>query len=283
MDADGSESNGLIDSAESRRGNRIVLKPGLYFPVSVFNNFTLESRLINSTFFYVPHVESYSTRRVPYKNVWDLSLDLSTDLAKIYSAGGSRFKHKMAPEIRYMLRFGEHKRGAHPFFDSFDETGKIQKIAFILDNILFSEKGYRDLFQLTLEQRVNIEYWIRKTAARDRDDEVEAQEKAEIDHVLDPFKGIAKVNLGSIPSFLSAIAGRIEFYYDHYESDINRVSAQLKFADVRGDSLSFTYSKDTREPVPLALVGTAEEEASSQTDEDDIHYLSVAASLFLDT
>jgi hypothetical protein len=71
--------------------------------------------------------------------------------------------HKLVPMLRYLSRFGEARKGILPVFDSLDDTEKMQKVALVLDNIILKENNYQEIFQLTLEQRINVEYLYLKT------------------------------------------------------------------------------------------------------------------------
>jgi len=130
---------------EGDRGHRADVYPRIYYPTRLFNALSVEpSAGIRQT---VWRMDPYETapaddRTNRYRAIYDLKLDTSTDLYRIYrfdTAGSDRLKHNLRPQIIYQYIPDEYQ-GDYPEFDALDRIDPQNLITFALTNTLIARK-----------------------------------------------------------------------------------------------------------------------------------------------
>jgi LPS-assembly protein len=168
---------------DGTKGNRIDIHPRIYLPLRYKHYFTFEPSLgVRETAWRIDEDETISTQkdRKLHRELYDVTLDLSTELFHIYRMNGKnidKIKHSIRPQIVYDYIPNDPDLALYPIFD--EEIDQIQKknlVTYSITNTFTSksknhtkEKGksqkteynelsniYREFCRFKLEQSYNI-------------------------------------------------------------------------------------------------------------------------------
>jgi LPS-assembly protein len=168
---------------DGTKGHRFDVHPRIYLPLRYKHYFTFEPSLgVRETAWRIDEDETISTQkdRKLHRELYDVTLDLSTELFHIYRMNGKnidKIKHSIRPQIVYDYIPNDPDLALYPIFD--EEIDQIQKknlVTYSITNTFTSksknhtkEKGksqkteynelsniYRDFCRFKLEQSYNI-------------------------------------------------------------------------------------------------------------------------------
>jgi len=160
-------------SKDGSRGHRLDAHPRFYLPCRLKNYFNFEPSLgIRETVWYVDKYEDDSTEtdKAFYRQIYDLKLDLSTDLFSTYGLnlkGIDRIKHNVRPRIIYEY-IPEQNQDRFPLFDDLDRLKKTNLITCSITNTFTSRSkkernkdeplkyNYHQFCRFKLEQSYDI-------------------------------------------------------------------------------------------------------------------------------
>ncbi len=126
-----------------REGQRVDLFPTLILPWRYKNLFSLESTMgFRQTTWYVPGDSSVSDDLdgTHSRQLYDINIDLSTSLYRIYNLGGEnvdRIRHAFTPKLTYSY-VPEKDQTEYPFFDSLDRIKRENTLTLNLTNTFTS-------------------------------------------------------------------------------------------------------------------------------------------------
>ena len=126
---------------ESKRGHRIDALPRLYLPLKFKNYFTFEPSFgWRQTAWYIDkyQVPSPERERALYREIYDVKLDLSSDIYNVYNLEGNgieRIRHAVRPQIVYEF-IPDQKQDEYPSFDEVDRIEKKNLITYSLTAVM---------------------------------------------------------------------------------------------------------------------------------------------------
>ncbi|MFZ5568937.1 MAG: LPS-assembly protein LptD [Thermodesulfobacteriota bacterium] len=134
-------------SKDSDRGQRAEMYPRVYAPLSYRNYVSFEPSVgLRETVWQVNAWEegADSTRSSFHRQLYDLKLDLSTEVYRIFTMnqwGLDRLKHSIRPQIVYDY-IPEEDQSRYPQFDAFDRIEKQNRITYAITNMVTSRKPF---------------------------------------------------------------------------------------------------------------------------------------------
>ncbi len=150
-------------------GQRTYLYPRLYLPYRYQNYFTVEpSAGFRQTFWYSHHEgnEPAQSRRYQHREIYDLQVDLTTDIFKVFPVEGEsieKIKHTLIPKLQYTYIPGTDQ-SEYPDYDDTDRINPENMLTFSLTNLLISKHhsqkmgdtslppAYHQFFRFMIEQ-----------------------------------------------------------------------------------------------------------------------------------
>ncbi len=216
------------------RGHRADIYPRIYYPATLWQTLSIEpSAGLRQTAWQVDQYETRPDhdRDTLYRAIYDLKLDMSTEIFRIYDfrpAGSDRLKHAIIPEIQYAYT-PEQDQSDFPEFDDLDLIEPENLITYGFTNIFtarapdFSDNGptaysYRPFLRFKLSQSFDIN--------KEREGDPE------------PFSAIL-AELDLTPGHYVALD--MDSNWSPYGNQFETFSAILKLWDLRGDSLEIDY------------------------------------------
>jgi LPS-assembly protein len=186
-----------------------------------------------------------------YKRAYEADATLFTSLERIYDFdrwGAKRLKHQIRPTLSYTYLVPQDEEEEGPWFEPIDAEGKINRIAFSLENYLDArletEKGmvkYRQWVTLTLTQGYDIEETRRDTGPGDKR------------RPFEPLKATMRVQPFGAADFLGVTE------WDHYDHEITLADLSLdlfiKRSGGRKDKLNIDYlfKRDIQEALSASI------------------------------
>jgi len=229
---------------EGAEGHQLFLSPDLRFPWKTANGYlevepsfryTLDSDWLNET---EPGLDDSAV-----KGAYEAACRLSTNLERIFETGwktATRLKHRIRPVLSYRYRVPYGDTAEKPWFDPFDQEGRINQVTMSLENYLDARledgKGkvrYRQWATFTLSQGYDIDEATRERLPGERK---EPLTPLTADLLVTPFKNLDFRGNGQ---------------WDHYDHDFSAGSLSLDLNVPRsGDrldhyGLDFVYAKDS--------------------------------------
>jgi LPS-assembly protein len=125
-------------------GQRSTLYPRIYLPYRCKNFFTLEpSAGFRQTLWYSHHEgdEPAESSRYQHREIYDLQLDLTADIFKVFSVNGQsidKIKHTLIPKLQYTYIPGMDQ-SEYPDYDDTDRIGPQNMLTFSITNLLVSK------------------------------------------------------------------------------------------------------------------------------------------------
>jgi LPS-assembly protein len=125
------------------RGNRIDLYPRFYYPYRFRNYFSFEPSIgLRETAWYINEYDNKAVDRNSafHRESYDLKLDLSTEVFRLYSApasGVDRIKHQARFQVVYDY-LPDQAQGELPYFDALDRIEKTNLVTYSLTNTFTS-------------------------------------------------------------------------------------------------------------------------------------------------
>ena len=128
------------------RGQRVDIYPRIYLPYRFKHYFTFEpSAGVRQTAWLIDkYGEAYKHRdKSLYRTIYDVRLDLSSEISKVYAStlAGGKVKHAIRPQIIYTY-IPDRDQDEYPYFNSLDRIEAANQITYSLTNTLTS-KGRR--------------------------------------------------------------------------------------------------------------------------------------------
>jgi LPS-assembly protein len=229
---------------EGAAGNQLSLSPDLRFPRKLLNGYlevvpsfryTLDSYKLNE--------DGQGLDDSALKGAYEAACRISTDLARVYDTGwktATRLKHRIWPVLTYRYRVPHGDTEERPWFDPFDQEGRVNQITLALENYLDArledKKGnahYRQWGTFTLSQGYDIDEATREALPGGRK---EPLTPLTADLLVTPY---------------SYVDVRGNAQWNHYDRDFDAGRLSLDFKIPRsGDrrdhySLDFLYAKGT--------------------------------------
>ncbi len=132
---------------DGARGHRVDTHPRIYLPLSFRTYFNFEPSVgVRETVWYFDKEEySPSEEQTLDRTIYDVKLDLSSDIYNIYGGVGSRIekiKHNVRPQVVYDYIPDKNQRDL-PRFDALDRIGKANVITYSISN-LFTSRSKAD-------------------------------------------------------------------------------------------------------------------------------------------
>jgi LPS-assembly protein len=229
---------------EGAAGNQLSLSPDLRFPRKLLNGYlevvpsfryTLDSYKLNE--------DGQGLDDSALKGAYEAACRISTDLERVYDTGwktATRLKHRIWPVLTYRYRVPHGDTEERPWFDPFDQEGRVNQITLALENYLDArledKKGnahYRQWGTFTLSQGYDIDEATREALPGGRK---EPLTPLTADLLVTPY---------------SYVDVRGNAQWNHYDRDFDAGRLSLDFKIPRsGDrrdhySLDFLYAKGT--------------------------------------
>ncbi|MBU1168154.1 MAG: LPS assembly protein LptD [Proteobacteria bacterium] len=133
------------DTTEAlRKGQRADVYPRLILPFRAKNWFSLESMVgVHNTYWYIENetLTSDDLNGSHERQIYDLSVDLSTDFYRIFNTGGEtidRIKHNITPKLIYAYTPDRDQDDLPNYFDALDRLNRVNTLTFSLNNTLTS-------------------------------------------------------------------------------------------------------------------------------------------------
>lgn len=257
------------------RGDRADLYPRFYVPMRYRNYVSFEPSLgLRETLWYVTDYNggmesSYDEEILENRlsrEIYDIQLDLSTEVFRIYKPGWKRierFRHAVIPQVLYEYR-PSWDESEYPVFDSIDHLGGAHRITYSLENTLTSREMVSNG---PVQNRVLL-----RNRAKDKDQDVNLnQNENEVtEYSYEQFCRFElsqsyDINQRNVinPEPFSAITGDLEFSLWRYFSlntdaawnpYVNRLTERnigVWFSDDRGDEFSIEYRRSSGETESL--------------------------------
>jgi len=229
---------------EGAAGNQLSLSPDLRFPRKLLNGYldvvpsfryTLDSYKLNE--------DGQGLDDSALKGAYEAACRISTGLERVYDTGwktATRLKHRIWPVLTYRYRVPHGDTEEKPWFDPFDQEGRVNQITLALENYLDArledKKGnahYMQWATFTLSQGYDIDEATREELAGGRK---EPLTPLTADLLVTPYTYVD-------------VRGNAQWnHYDH-DFDAGRLSLDLKIprsGDRRDHySIDFLYAKGT--------------------------------------
>ena len=224
------------------RGNRLDVHPTVYMPFSLGRYLNVDPYVgIRETVWYTDEYETPSGNTDDYftRELYDLNLDLSTMIYKIYTPDNEyadKIKHEIIPEIEYTY-IPEEDQEDLPQFDKIDDIERKNTVRWVLTNRFVSRKQingknvYNELAWIELYQTFDI------NTHKDDGDE--------------PFSDIT---LEAELRPVRPLRIKTEAAWSPYSNEITTHESLLRLTDKRGDYLQaeYRYEREKKE----TLLGT---------------------------
>ena len=228
-------------SEDGNRGHRIDVHPRLYLPLNFKTYFSFEPSVgVRETIWYFDKAEyMLSDKKTLDRTIYDVKLDLSSDIYKIYSGIGDRIdkiKHNVRPQIIYDY-IPDKDQADLPSFDALDRIGKANLITYSITNTLISRLEKNDRFSgydylQFLRFKVQQSYDFNK-------------EKEDHPEPYSPILGELDITPGKYVSIDA------DAEWSHYDRDFRSRNIALTLWDERGDRLfvEHRYKVDEQESI----------------------------------
>ncbi|WP_169728977.1 LPS-assembly protein LptD [Desulfatirhabdium butyrativorans] len=255
---------------DGTRGHRADLYPRVSYPYRFRNYFTFEPSVgVRETAWYVDEFKEHpqDSNSAMSRNIYDLNLDLSTELFKIFpfEAGSTeKLKHIIRPQLVYSYIPNRDQDG-YPNFDSTDRIQGENLLTYSLTNTLISKARpktelpaesqrreflpsdylYNEFMRFYVEQSYDI------YKANHNDPEPFTPIYGELQY--EPFRYLT----------LQADA-----QYSHYQSNFKTRNIGSLVSDTRGDKLfvEYRYERDFAESIYTNLLFSISKNLHAYTD-----------------
>jgi LPS-assembly protein len=222
------------------RGHRVDVYPRLYYPLTLWQTLSVEpSAGLRQTAWQVDEYETRPAhgRNTLYRAVYDINLDLSTELFRMYnihSARIDRLKHAVTPEIHYSYT-PEQDQGDFPQFDAVDFIEPENLITYGFTNIFTARASNqteqdRSAFTYTHFLRFKLSQSFDINKEREGDPEPFSAVSAELDLTPGRYIGLD-----------------LDAAWSPYDNQFETFNAYLNLWNQRGDSLrvDYRFTKDS--------------------------------------
>jgi LPS-assembly protein len=231
--------------------HRLDVHPRIYLPLNLGPYFSFEPSLgLRETIWYVqaydePPPDSTGDE-FQHREMFDIGVDLSSEIYRIFNTGQNRLKHTLTPRINYSY-IPDYDQAEYPQFDSIDRILAENKITYSLTNLFVHRRpDLRD----TDQQENSPAYRYRQVVRFDIGqsyDFIEAYEDDPLEwnngQTQEPFSPVF-ARLDITPEQYFKLSSTVDWsVYDH-EFVSHSLTAHL--SDRRSDSLAFEH-RFTRE------------------------------------
>ncbi|MDI6688090.1 MAG: LPS assembly protein LptD [Desulfobacterales bacterium] len=132
------------DSEAAPRAHRIDAYPRLYLPLQFKHYLSFEPSVgFRETAWYFDKEEySSSDKATLYREMYDVKLDLSSNIYKIYNLQTSwinKIKHAITPQVTYQYIPGKDQSSKYPQFDAIDNIARTNLVTYSLTNVFTSK------------------------------------------------------------------------------------------------------------------------------------------------
>jgi len=126
------------------RGHRVDIYPRFYLPLTCEGYFTFEpSAGLRQTTWLIDRYENETTVKNDFadRTIYDIKLDLATEVYRVYAASGSSrhaWRHTLIPRVVYEY-IPDRDQNEYPNFDEIDRIDPQNKITYSITNTLTSK------------------------------------------------------------------------------------------------------------------------------------------------
>ncbi len=229
---------------EGAAGNQLSLSPDLRFPHKMLDGYLeVEPSFRYTVNTYKLDEDGQGLDDSAVKGAYEAACRISTDLERVYDTGwktATRLKHRIWPVLTYRYRVPNGDKEEKPWFDPFDQEGRVNQITLALENYLDARledgKGkvhYLQWATFTLSQGYDIDEATREELPGGRK---EPLAPLTADLLVTPYTYVD-------------IRGNAQ--WNHYDRDFSAgsLSLDLKIPRTGGRrdhyGLNFLYAKDT--------------------------------------
>ena len=139
------------------RDHRIDLYPRGYLPLDVGRYFTLEPSVgLRETAWYIADdvdpTSDDAGEDYQHREFWDIGLDLSTEIYRIFNGGEGQqpLKHTLNPRITYNY-VPDYAQSSHPDFDAIDRIEASNQVTYSLSNLFIQRRAVQQKPELSDE------------------------------------------------------------------------------------------------------------------------------------
>jgi LPS-assembly protein len=257
---------------DSKRGHRIDALPRLYLPLKFKNYFSLEPSFgWRQTAWNVERYQdpSIETNRTLYREIYDIKLDLSSEIYNIYSLKGrgiERIRHAVRPQIVYEF-IPDQDQDEYPSFDDLDRISEKSLITYSITNTFTSRSRKYSLEQGTRQEDKDDEptYTYNEFCRFKLEQSYDINKANENDpEPFSPVYGELQVNPGR---YLSLQA---DAEWSQYENDFLSHNVAANIWDKRGDRLfaEHRYKRDSSRSIYYHLLLKVSDRLSAYTERE---------------
>ncbi len=225
---------------DGSKGHRSDVYPRLYLPYNYKNYFSLEpSAGVRGTAWYITDDDraQSSGNQSYYRGIYDLRLDLSSDLFSVFNFGSRHFdkiKHAVRPRVVYEYLPSQNQE-SHPSFDALDRIAARNLITYSLLNTFTARSKPSNKAPRTASTAVSDQ---RSTTAYHQFARLKLEQSYDINKASDgspepfsPISGELDLVLGNYVSLKS------DALWSPYHGDFQSHNIAANFSDNRGDRL----------------------------------------------
>ncbi|MCP4107933.1 MAG: LPS-assembly protein LptD [Desulfobacteraceae bacterium] len=242
---------------QGTKAHRMDLYPRIYVPRKIKNCLNLEASLgFRETAWLADYEAGEQTadpenNKTLHREMYDIKMDMSSDIFKIYRQNTGQVKHTIRPQITYSYIPGPDQ-DEYPLFDSSDRIEEKNEITYSIVNILTakSENSTNNMGQRLCRFKLEQSYYIN-----------EAVEENET-HRFSPVYGELEITPGRLLSL------QADAEWSPYESRFQSHDASVSIWDERGDRIymEYRYTRDEIESVFADIVVRLSDRVSVYTD-----------------
>ncbi|MBW1898453.1 MAG: LPS assembly protein LptD, partial [Deltaproteobacteria bacterium] len=242
---------------DGQQGHRTDLYPRFYVPLRLGNYFSFEPSVgVRETAWYVtdPGGEEKNPDDMLHREIYDLKLDLSTEIYRIFNAGWmniDKIRHAIKPQVIYTF-VPELDQSEYPYFDEVDRLERDNRITYSITNTFTSRTTVKQSPQSGKGD--NEEERIYKKFCRFKLEQSYDINKGHEDH----------------PEPFSAVLGELELYphryftldaeasWNQYTNRFTRHIVTAGISDDRGDRFLAEHIRegDETESIKFSLIVT---------------------------
>ena len=236
------------------KGHRTDIHPRIYLPLYWGDVLAVEpSAGIRETAWWMDARDPVSpeTDRAETRTVYDMKLDLSSELYRIFSpdrAFGAGLKHTFLPRLVYEYAISPQAEDPFPVFDDdLDLIGDENRVTLSLENVLTlkrtsagkagAEYGYREVCRFNIEQSYDIQ--------EAREDDPSGWKNGTDRRPFSPLR----VELDLRPA--DNLRFDVDAGWDKYEHGWSEYDMTMNLFDNRGDTIyiAYRYDRDVAESI----------------------------------
>jgi LPS-assembly protein len=231
------------------RGHRMDIHPRLYLPWTCKGYFTVEPSVgLRQTAWLADRYEDEDAAKDDFalRTIYDIKLDLATDLYRVYTAsvsGGRTWRHRLTPRVVYDY-IPNQNQDEYPDFDDIDRIDSQNTITYSITNTLTSKQlmPANDNSGKSMDQLPSALYRYKQFCR------IKLEQSYDVDEAREPsgepFSPISG-ELELKPSDMISL--QADAQWSVYENDLVSNNVTLKLTNGRKDELSVEYRHQNSE------------------------------------